>query len=417
MSRPAKGARLWLEPEEREEGKLIRRASWVIRDGPHKERTGCAREDRAGAERALADYIASKYQVSRERDRSPAQILVLDVLNVYLADRAPKHARPEETKQRVLTLADFWEPFRLADVTGKRCRDYVAWRVGQTWRSAKPNQTGHAPRLVSEAAARRELEDLRAAINHHRLEGLCSEIVSVVLPEKAPAREQWLTRSQAARLLWAAWRARQVMRDKRTRRAVGQHLARFILVGLYTGTRHGAICGAALMPTIGRGHVDLERGVFYRRAESAPATKKRQPPVRLSDRLLAHLQRWQRLGIAERALVEWNGKPVRSVRRAFAAAVKAAGLNDRITPHVLRHTAATWAMQRGGDVWQIAGFLGLTVEMLERVYGHHHPDYQRDAADAVARSPGQKWDRNTVNKQRQMSSRVSNIAELSKVGR
>ena len=74
---------------------------------------------------------------------------------------------------------------------------------------------------------------------------------------------------------------------------------------------------------------------------------KRQPPVRLPDRLLAHLRRWHRLGIAKQAVVEWNGKPVRSVRKAFAAAVKAAGLDGLgITPHVLRHTAATWAMQR-----------------------------------------------------------------------
>ena len=87
----------------------------------------------------------------------------------------------------MLTLADFWQPYTLADVNGDRCRDYVAWRVGQPWKSAKPEQTGNAPRLVTEAAARRELEDLRAAINHHRREGLCSEIVSVVLPEKAGA--------------------------------------------------------------------------------------------------------------------------------------------------------------------------------------------------------------------------------------
>ena len=78
---------------------------------------------------------------------------------------------------------------------------------------------------------------------------------------------------------------------------------------------------------IGRGHVDLERGVFYRRAEGARETKKRQPPVRLPDRLLAHLRRWERLGIAKQAVVEWNGKPVRSVRKAFAAAVQAAGLD------------------------------------------------------------------------------------------
>ena len=65
-------------------------ATWVIRDGSRKIRTGCAREDREGAERALADYIAAKYQVPRDRNRHPAEILVLDVLNIYLADVAPK---------------------------------------------------------------------------------------------------------------------------------------------------------------------------------------------------------------------------------------------------------------------------------------------------------------------------------------
>ena len=116
--------------------------------------------------------------------------------------------------------------------------------------------------MVTAAAARRELEDMRAAINHHRREGLCSEIVSVALPARADPRQRWLTRSEAGRLLWAAWRAKQVMRDKDTPRAVGRHVARFILEGLYTGTRSAAICGAALMPTVGRGHVDLERGCF-----------------------------------------------------------------------------------------------------------------------------------------------------------
>jgi integrase len=231
-------------------------------------------------------------------------------------------------------------------------------------------------------------------------------------------RDVWLTRSQAAGLIKAAWRARQVMRDHRTERAVGRHLARFILLGLYTGTRHAAICGAAFMPTIGRGYVDLDRGVFFRRAQGARETKKRQPPVRLPDRLLAHLRRWHRLGIAKNAVVEWNGKSVRSVRKAFAAAVNAAGLaGTGITPHVLRHTAATWAMQGGGDLWQIAGFLGMTVEVLERVYGHHHPDYQRDAAEAVTKSPGQKWDRYPVNKTRRTPANVTKIAEISRGGR
>jgi integrase len=56
------------------------------------------------------------------------------------------------------------------------------------------------------------------------------------------------------------------------------------------------------------------------------------------------------------------------VRKGFAAAVRAAGLPiagpHKVTPHVLRHTAATWAMQNGADLWQAAGFLGMTPQML-----------------------------------------------------
>ena len=60
MPRSAKGARLWLEPEERSaDGKIVRRAAWVIRDGARKIRTGCVGQDRKGAEQALAKYIAA----------------------------------------------------------------------------------------------------------------------------------------------------------------------------------------------------------------------------------------------------------------------------------------------------------------------------------------------------------------------
>jgi len=138
MPRPAKGARLWLEPEERDrDGKLVRRATWVIRDGSRKVRSGRAREDRGGAERALAEYIATKYKVRRDRERHPSEILVLDVLNIYLADKAKEYAQQEtkqrilkETKQRILTLADFWQPYTLADVNGNRCRDLLRGASG-----------------------------------------------------------------------------------------------------------------------------------------------------------------------------------------------------------------------------------------------------------------------------------------------
>jgi hypothetical protein len=81
----------------------------------------------------------------------------------------------------------------LTDVTGDRCREYVKWRTRQKWKSA----TRSAARPVSTAAARRELEDLRAAINHHRREGLCREFISVVLPTGEPRDLPHALRSRA----------------------------------------------------------------------------------------------------------------------------------------------------------------------------------------------------------------------------
>jgi integrase len=59
-----------------------------------------------------------------------------------------------------------------------------------------------------------------------------------------------------------------------------------------------------------------------------------------------------------------------------------AGLGEDIVRHSLRHSAATWLMQAGVDMWESAGWLGMTVEQLEANYGHHHPDFQEEAAEA-----------------------------------
>lgn len=132
MSREAKGARLWLEPDTyTADGKLRRRATWIIRDGKRKIRTGCTRKERERAEEKLGEYIASKYRPNRVSGRHPSKTSVIDVLNIYNDDVVPKHARPVETGQRLVKLAEFWEPYTLADVNGLRCREYVKWRTKQ----------------------------------------------------------------------------------------------------------------------------------------------------------------------------------------------------------------------------------------------------------------------------------------------
>ena len=388
-----KGPRLWLRKARRDRrGRTTHRAVWLILDGEYQESTGCGRDDRVGAETALETYLASKrVKATRARPRDPDQIPVADVLALYGTEVASGHARPRETAQRIERLLAFFGDKMLSAINGNLCREFVKTRSTPT-------------------AAREDLVVLRSAINHHREEGHCEKIVSVVLPDKPVGRQRWCTRSEAAKLLWAAWRFRERQRGGLTDRRTRRHVARFILVGLYTGTRASAVCAAALEPIEGKGWIDLDKGIFYRRPAGARETKKRRPPVPLPGRLLAHLRRWKRLG--QRFAVEWNGAAVKDCDKAFRNVARAAGLPD-VTPHILRHTAATWQMQLGTDPGQAAEFLGMTLKTLIDNYWHHHPDYLSGPRDAFDRAPKDRQRKPATERERSQSN-VMKIADHSR---
>jgi integrase-like protein len=96
------------------------------------------------------------------------------------------------------------------------------------------------------------------------------------------------------------------------------------------------------------------------------------------------------------SFVEFNGKPVASVKKGFKTAVGLARLRGRVTPHTLRHTAATWLMQRGVPIWAAAGFLGMAPEVLQETYGHHHPDHLQGAAAAIGQKGPVRFGGETV---------------------
>lgn len=96
-------------------------------------------------------------------------------------------------------------------------------------------------------------------------------IVRVVLPPKGKARDRWLARDKVARLLRVCWRAREYQTLHRgpnkgtqieTDRRPLWHLARFILMALYTGTRSNAVTTASIRRGEGRSFVDLDNGIF-----------------------------------------------------------------------------------------------------------------------------------------------------------
>jgi integrase len=267
-------------------------------------------------------------------------------------DVVPEHSRPAESKRRIARVAAFFGDRMLSGINGQLCRSYI--RAAST-----------------DAMARRDLEELRAAINHHRQEGLHDRIVSVVLPERRPARERWLDENEAAKLLLTAWR-----------RPKCKQVAKFILFALYTGRRAAVVCGASFRREPGRSWVDVDNGFLWP-PERARVTKKRNPPAPIADRLLPHLRRWRDQG--QRYVVEWNGAPIKRIDPTMKEVALAAGLGDDVTPHVLRHTAATWLMQQGVDMLVASRFLGMTTRTLESTYAHFRPDFLSQAKQAFSR--------------------------------
>jgi integrase len=355
--RNAKGPRLWwCKPRHHKDGRFKQAGVWCIRDGKrYKESTGCGLDDRGGAERALEEYLARKrlLQTTTDGKRAPSQILLADVIALYADKKAKKNARPKEIKARLKQLLAFFGEKYLSDINGDLCRAYVEDRG-------------------SRGIARRELEDLRAAINFHRKEGHCDAVIDVVLPPEGAPRERWITRDEAAKMIRCAWRYREVQKGHPTGRYSRRHIARFIIWAIYSTRRKGALLSPSLGPATGLPWVDLDRGVLYGRSQPKEH-KKRQPSVPVPPRLLNHLRRWHKNG--QRNVIEWNGERVASIDKAYRATVEACELSDDVVIHSLRHSGITWLAIEGKEPYEICRYAGITMEVFEDVYAHHHPDY------------------------------------------
>lgn len=375
MPRRAKGPYLW------HDDKL---GLWYVRDGQVKRGTGCRSHERAKAEEALGEYIGQKY--TPPTSSSPGKVTIADILAFYSSAIAPGQRSSATTAYAVDNLSRWWKARPLSDIKRSTCQEYVDHRTSQSIPQAKTEKARQ--KKVSPETARRELTVLRAALNAFHAENPLDALPVVTLPPASVPRVRWLTRSEAAALLWAA-------RSNPDRKA-GRALVRFILLALYTGTRSGALRDLAWMPNTIGGWIDIEKGVLHRRGEGEAITKKRKPAIRIPDRLMGTLQRWhaadmreiEAVGGTSRAtpfVVHYRGAPVDGQRRAWERARTDAKLGQDVTPHVLRHTAVTWLLLGGEEPWDVANYVGMTLKMIEDVYGHHHPDFQKGIASRIGR--------------------------------
>jgi len=412
--RKAKPPRLWFREDDE---------TWIILDRGRQIRTGFSRDDIDGAAKALETYIGGRHTTTIGAT-DPGVLAIADVLTAYEISKRPKDKNDERAWAqhdllliRLLDLNNFFGDKTVSKLRAQLSRDFVDWST------CTPNENNRQAEIkprqgkVSDQTARRRLEDLRAAVNRYHAEHTLNVVPKITLPPKAEGRHRWLTRNEAARLLSAAigyvwnnergsWKRKEdgtLLRRERWIIRRRYPAVRFCLIGIYSARREETIRRTQWLPTTTHPWMNLDAMVYQGKGALERSTKKRRPPAKIASRLRPHLVRWHKIdqtrsaelraaGILEnsdqiRFVVNRvrDGQPLAGkIRSAWDGILEDAGLGDDVVRHSLRHTAATWLMQAGVDMWEAAGWLGMTVEQLEANYGHHHPDFQGEAAEAFS---------------------------------
>lgn len=272
-----------------------------------------------------------------------ANITVGEVMAYYMNNHIPTTATPENAEYNHNILKPFWASMRYEDVRKSTFQEYTAIRS-----EAFLKKHG---RTISNDTLRKEIEHMCAAFRY----GFANEIVERVPPSwkppKAPARQRWLTRREAAALL----------REARKLRYASTYLPLFIIMGIYTAARTEAILTRRWTDIdFENGYIDFGEGHGNKRRVKSPIPKK----------LLRELKKAKDSDVG--FVINKYGDPVGNILKSYKQAAENAGIKS--TPHDLRRTGVSWNIQKGVAPYTVAKWAGMRVEMVERVYGHLAPE-------------------------------------------
>lgn len=335
---------------------------WRDDDGKHRHRLGVFSEIEG---RAAVDTFVGRVEALKARDSQT----VGDIYKAYVVDR-------EKDGKLIATFNDNWKALGprfssmgVADVTADVCRSYAKDRAN-LGRSTGTIWT--------------ELTRLRSAINWAFKRRVITTCPYVWVPVKPEPKQRVLTQEEIWRL---------------TDAATAPHVKLFIGLALATGGRSEAILGLKWDQVDfgddggddgggGEGTIDLREKVVIN-----PLTKKVRKGraiVPMSSEIRAMLTVAKTIALTEH-VIEWDGAPVKKIRKGFTAAVERAGLGSDVTPHVLRHTVASAATEAGLPMLKISRFLGHRDQATtEKIYSKTSPGFTADVAKVVSIQRGRK---------------------------
>lgn len=197
----------------------------------------------------------------------------------------------------------------------------------------------------SNGTIRRDLEHLKAALNHEVREQRLIYAPKFKMPPPPAPRQKTLSGEEIARLL----------EECKT-----PHVKHFVQIMLNTGQRPAAVENLTWF------QVDFEERVIHFERTGKQQTNKRARSVPINQRLMELLGNLHREKKTEYVL-EYKGEHAGNVKKAFARAAARAGLDD-VSRYTLRHTFANMLDDALADEKTIGEIMGHTKSRTTRTH-------------------------------------------------
>lgn len=320
--------------------------TWTV--GTRSYRRSTRRTDYGDAQQVLAAFVL---QQGGRPPSAPDKVSVATLLDSYYERHAQHLPSEERIRIAISHLKTFYGSSPVDVVTARNHERYIA----QCRQERKADGT-----------INRHLGSLRAALRFAVKSGDLQTAPFVPSLREPPPRPHVLSQTQVAALLAAARADADYV-----------HVETFIQIATQTGARRSAI----LQLTWDR--VDLKASTIDFRLPGVAHMRKRRAVTGISSRLVGYLKQLQKRAQSDH-VVEFRGKPVASIKRAFKSVAEAAKM-PHVTPHVLKHTFVSHALQVASP-WTVSGMTATSVRTLQAVYGKHMVEDQKAAAEAMARS-------------------------------
>jgi integrase len=311
---------------------------WTEARRSRRQSTGAT--DKVDARRYLARLTALQ-------DAPPERFACSDLCDAYLKDREddPKVAYPKAIANSLKHIKAHFGDLPPSMISPATVTLYIRQR----------RRAG-----VMDSTISKELRFLRQALKYGVRHKWFEREPEIALPGEGEPRDRYLSREEFARLyFWSS----------------PLHLRVFLALAISTAARGKHV----LALTWDR--IDFDAGMV--RYKPGGSSKKKTAPVPMNGPLRAILTEAQKVAGKSGRVVEWKGKPVKSVRKAYGRACELAGLDDAHR-HDLRRTAASWALQGGASFDEVATMLGDSVEITRKHYAMHSPTYLRGAVENIA---------------------------------